>query len=204
MTAGLLLMLLPAAGIILPILVSIDAKNKQLEAVMTEIATQTGLNFHYDKADLSQRLKKKITLHCIKTPIEEVLQQLGRQTGLKFVLKEDKIIVGPATDTPADTELLNLALGEKEITGHISDPQGRPLAGATILVKNSTRGAQALADGTFSIKGTAADVLVFRSVGHLQGSRHRRQQRDQHHPGRKHQRPERICSDRPGYFQTNQ
>ena len=167
MTAGLLLLLLPAAGTILPILVSIDARNKQLEAVMTEIATQTGLNFHYDKADLSQQLKKKITLHCNKTPIEEVLQLLSRQTGLKFVLKEDKIIVGAAADTTAATELEHLTLAEKEITGRISDPQGRPLAGATILVKNTTRGAQASADGTFSIKGTAADVLVFRSVGHL-------------------------------------
>lgn len=168
MTAGLLLMLLPAAGMVLPIVVSIDARNKQLEAVMNEIAAQTGLNFHYDKAELSQRLKKKVTLHCIKTPIEDVLQLLSRQTGLKFVLKEDKIIVGPAAAAPEEgLDSLNNLLAEKEITGHISDPHGLPLAGATILVKNSSRGAQAGIDGAYSIKAATTDVLVFRSVGHL-------------------------------------
>lgn len=167
MTAGLLLMLLPAAGMFFSIVVTIDARNKPLEAVMTEIAAQTGLNFHYDKADLSQRLKKKVTLHCIKTPIEEVLQLLTQQTGLKFVLKEDKIIVGPAAEVPGATNLLNAALAEKGVSGRISDPHGRPLAGATILVKNSTRGTQAGPDGTFFIKAIATDILVFRSVGHL-------------------------------------
>jgi TonB-linked SusC/RagA family outer membrane protein len=168
MTAGLLLMLLPAAGMVLPIVVSIDVRNQHLEKVMSEIATQTGLNFHYDKADLSQRLRKKITLHCDKMPIEEVLALLTQQTGLRFVLKEDKIIVGATADTPeGNAALLNSALAEKEISGQVLNRQGLGLAGATILIKNTSKGCQAGADGAFSIKAHPGDVLVFRSVGHL-------------------------------------
>jgi len=188
MTAGLPFMLLPAAGMSLPVtpvpppayqlpassiphpvLVSIQVKRQPLEAVMTEIAAQTGLHFHYDKADLSQRLKKKVTLHCNKTPVEEVLAMLAAQTGLKFVLKEDKVIVGPGETGSASpgVDLVSGSLPEKEIHGQVRNQQGRPLAGATILVRNSTRGAQADANGAFVISASPADILLFRSVGHL-------------------------------------
>ncbi|KAA2241836.1 SusC/RagA family TonB-linked outer membrane protein [Chitinophaga agrisoli] len=171
MTAGLLLLtLLPATGTGLPIVVSIEARNKQLEAVMTQIAAQTGLSFHYDKTELSQRLKTKVTLRCHKTPIEDVLHLLATQTGLKFLLKEDKIIVGPEPPAVADSVALLKGgpLPEKEIHGRVLNPKGQPLGGATILVRNSTRGTQTDTDGAFSIKGHPVDVLVFRSIGHLQ------------------------------------
>ena len=171
MTAGLLLTWLPAACMDIPILVSIQARNKPLEAVMAEISAQTGLNFHYDKTDLSQSLRKKITLRCNKMPVEEVLQILAGQTGLKFVLKEDKIIVGPdpgPEEALNSVTLVNGRLPEKEIRGRVYDAHGAPLSGATILVKNSTKGTQAGADGSFTLSAAPSEVLVFRSIGHLQ------------------------------------
>lgn len=170
MTAGLLLTWLPAACMGVPILVSIDVRHKPLEAVMAQISAQTGLNFHYDKTDLHASLKQKVSLHCNKTPVEEVLQMLAGQTGLKFVLREDKIIVGPNRDAapPNSVSLMKGQLPEREIRGRVYDSQGAPLPGATILVKNSTKGAQAGADGGFVLSASPADVLVFRSIGHLQ------------------------------------
>ncbi|RAJ87711.1 TonB-linked SusC/RagA family outer membrane protein [Chitinophaga dinghuensis] len=150
---------------LLPIVVSIQAKDKNLEEVMSEISTKTGLNFHYDNSDLN--LKKKVTLNCIKVPIDEVLTQLSDQTGLKFTRKNNKIIVGAESDhAPSlSVELDSKVSLDRDITGTIRDNKGTPLPGVTIQIKNSNKGTQSNADAAFNIKAAPGDVLVVSSVG---------------------------------------
>ncbi len=53
-----------------------------------------------------------------------------------------------------------------EINGTITDANGGPLPGVTIVVKNSTKGASSDFDGNFSISGVSqGDVLVFSFIG---------------------------------------
>jgi TonB-linked SusC/RagA family outer membrane protein len=178
MAARLLFMLMGGTGMILPLyarahqqlspslLVSIQVRNKPLDEVITELAVKTGLNFHYDKAELSGHLKKKVSLDCTRMPVEDVLQLLSRQTGLLFTLKEDKVIVGQPS-VPEAVALHDKVSLEREVRGRIYDHKGNPLAGATVLVKNSNRGTQANADGAFQLNASPVDILVFRSVGHM-------------------------------------
>ncbi|WP_291909545.1 SusC/RagA family TonB-linked outer membrane protein [Chitinophaga sp. CB10] len=149
----------------IPITVSIQAKDKNLEDVISELSTKTGLNFHYDKSDLN--LRKKVTLNCVKIPIEEVLIQLSHQTGLRFTRKQNKIIVGADGDSQSSpsVELDNNVSLDREVTGIIRDNKGTPLPGVTIQIKNKSRGTQADAAAAFSIKAAPGDVLVFSSVG---------------------------------------
>lgn len=176
---GLMLTLLLAGGLYTPtsafwqtpdpppIVVTIQVKNKNLEDVMTEISAKTGLNFHYDKADLN--LKKKITLNCTKTPIDEVLLLMSAQSGLKFIHINNKIIVGAASDTKNSptVDLLNHVSLERDITGIVRDNKGTPLPGVTVQIKHTNKGTQTNADAGFTIKASTGDMLVFSSVGYL-------------------------------------
>jgi TonB-linked SusC/RagA family outer membrane protein len=150
-----------------PIVVTIQVKNKNLEDVMTEISVKTGLNFHYDKTDLN--LRKKITLNCTKTPIDEVLQLMSAQSGLKFTRVNNKIIVGTASETgPSPTvDLLNHVTLERDIRGIVRDHSGTPLPGVTVQIKHTNKGTQTNADAAFSLKASTGDMLVFSSVGFL-------------------------------------
>ncbi|MGO4288652.1 SusC/RagA family TonB-linked outer membrane protein [Chitinophaga sp. RAB17] len=150
-----------------PTVVTIQVKNKNLEDVMTEISVKTGLNFHYDKTDLN--LKKKITLNCNKTPIDEVLALMSTQSGLKFTRINNKIIVGAASDTgPSPTvDLLNHVSLERDIKGIVRDNKGTPLPGVTIQIKHTNKGTQTNADAGFTLKASTGDMLVFSSVGFL-------------------------------------
>ncbi len=149
------------------IVVSIQVKNKNLEDVMAEISAITGLNFHYDKTDLN--LKKKVTLNCTKTPIEEVLALLSAQTGLKFTRVNNKIIVGADTESgEAQTvDLLKHVSLERQITGIVRDNKGTPLQGVTVKIRNSNKGTQTDADAGFNIAASPGDVLLFSYVGYL-------------------------------------
>lgn len=68
--------------------------------------------------------------------------------------------------------LLNLLLlshtaiaQQKTVTGMVSDAQGRPLPGATVIVKESTNGTQTDFDGNYTIDVTDGAVLVFSYIG---------------------------------------
>lgn len=147
--------------------ITIQVRNKNMEDVFTEISAKTGLSFHYDKSDLN--LKKKISLNCVKLPVEEVLQQLTEQTGLKFTRKNNKIIVNQDAQNGAlaTVTLMNGgAILEKEVRGTVKDAKGSPLPGVTIVVKNTNRGAQTGPNGEFTLNANPGDVLVFRFLGY--------------------------------------
>ena len=55
---------------------------------------------------------------------------------------------------------------EKTVTGTVTDEQGIPLAGANILVQNTTNGTQADFDGKYSIQVAEGQVLVVSYVGY--------------------------------------
>lgn len=145
---------------------TIQVKNKNMEEVFTEISSKTGLSFHYDKSDLN--LKKKINLNCVKQPIDEVLQLLAEQTGLKFTRKNSKIIVNQEQHNGSLTSvtLMNGGnLAEKEIRGTVKDTKGAGLPGVTIVIKNTNKGTQTQANGSFVLSANPGDILVFRFLG---------------------------------------
>lgn len=146
--------------------ISIAASNKSLSDIMAEIATQSHLNFHYDKASID--ISKKISLHCKDLPVKEVLDKLSVRTGLSFLIKDDKIIVWATTMGDADGNMNTADNNELlQITGRVQDTRGRPLPAVTILVKGTHKGVYTDIEGYYSIKAMAADILLFRSVGFL-------------------------------------
>ena len=65
--------------------------------------------------------------------------------------------------------LLCLATGwvqQKSISGTISDENGLPLPGATVVIQNTTVGTTTDFDGNFSLEASAGDVLEISYVGY--------------------------------------
>ncbi|MGN7721483.1 SusC/RagA family TonB-linked outer membrane protein [Chitinophaga sp. 22620] len=147
--------------------ITIQVKNKNMEDVFTEISAKTGLSFHYDKSDLN--LKKKINLNCVKLPVDEVLQLLTEQTGLKFTRKSNKIIVNQEQHAAGSLTTVALMSGagvpEKDVRGTVKDANGNPLPGVTIMIKNTNRGTQTNATGNYVLNANPGDILVIRFLG---------------------------------------
>src|SRR5579864_8282292 len=61
---------------------------------------------------------------------------------------------------------LHLLAQNRTITGKISDANGKPIPGASIVIKNSRTGTSSGPDGTFSLSvSPEAKTLVFSAVG---------------------------------------
>ena len=54
---------------------------------------------------------------------------------------------------------------QKEVTGKVSDANGEPLAGVTVVVKGTSRGTTTDAQGNYYIKADANDALTFSYIG---------------------------------------
>ena len=54
---------------------------------------------------------------------------------------------------------------DKTVSGTVSDPEGQPLLGVTVLVKGTKSGTATDMDGKFTLKAKEGDVLEFSSVG---------------------------------------
>jgi len=55
---------------------------------------------------------------------------------------------------------------QKTITGIVTDENGLPLPGATVIVENTTRGVSTDFDGNYSIEASENEVLIISFVGY--------------------------------------
>ena len=55
---------------------------------------------------------------------------------------------------------------QKEVTGKVSDVNGEPLAGVTVIVKGKNRGTTTDAQGNYRISVDANDALTFSYIGY--------------------------------------
>lgn len=62
--------------------------------------------------------------------------------------------------------VLNLSLGQLSISGTVTDDEGVPLPGATVIIENSSNGVSTDFDGIYTIRANTGDVLVFSYVGY--------------------------------------
>jgi TonB-dependent SusC/RagA subfamily outer membrane receptor len=62
--------------------------------------------------------------------------------------------------------VFQVALAQQVVTGTVTDQDGMPLPGATIVIKGTSSAATADFDGNFSISAASGDVLVVSYVGY--------------------------------------
>ncbi|RZK14397.1 MAG: SusC/RagA family TonB-linked outer membrane protein, partial [Flavobacterium sp.] len=97
------------------------------------------------------------------TPLNEVLNIALKDYQLTYVIK-DKTIVIREKDKP----LLNVepqAIQKIKIQGKIVDDLGKPLPGASVFIKGTTRGVTSSDDGDFTIDAEIGEVLVASFTG---------------------------------------
>ena len=61
--------------------------------------------------------------------------------------------------------LQGVAFAQTAVRGKVTDTDGKPLAGVTVLVKGTTNGTMTASDGTYSLRVNQGDVLEFSCLG---------------------------------------
>ncbi|MFA5848684.1 MAG: TonB-dependent receptor [Bacteroidales bacterium] len=137
-------------------MVSINASEMSLEKICMEIHQQTGYNFFYKDDCISAA--KKVTVNVQNVPLTDALDACLTGQPITYKITGKTIVL---TVKKADNDQQ-----PKLIRGKISDSKGNPLSGANVLIKGTTKGTIADAEGNYTIEVPEKAILVFSFLGY--------------------------------------
>ncbi len=139
----------------------IDMENVSLKEVLSEIENQTSYKFAYDKKTVN--LNRKVSLKSENQTLDYVLQMLFGRSSTNYVVFNDQIIL---TKKKKESTALGTQKSPKNVQGTVTDSNGEPLPGVSILVKGTTTGTTTDIDGNYTLSKVGEnDVLTFSFIG---------------------------------------
>lgn len=143
--------------------VTLSVKNIPLEKVIKEVTKQTGYSFVYTREQLKGSLP--VTCNVVQASLSQVLSICFSNQPLKFVIEGNYVVVQTKISTSVDIQQADSVIS---VNGHVINDRGEPLAGATVIAKNSNRGVSTNKNGDFMLTDVdESDVLVISSVGYF-------------------------------------
>lgn len=141
--------------------VSMSLKNTPLSTVFTNINRQTGYIVFYNYDALQST--RPVTLELKNVTIQELLHVSLMGQGLEYAIDDKTITV---TKVVAGVPAMPALPAQIVITGRITDENGIPLAGVSVVVKGTTKGTQTNNNGEYTVvvKDENA-VLSFTYIG---------------------------------------
>ncbi len=137
-----------------------DVKIEQSSIVsaLEKIEAQSEFFFFYNNKVV--RLDKKVSVDLKDKTINEILDEVFRDTEIEYTINNRQIIL-------SEKEIGNpTSQQQKTVTGKVTDPSGSPLPGASVVLKGTTTGVTTDNGGSFTLSLPAnATVLVFSFVG---------------------------------------
>lgn len=132
--------------------VSLQMNDVTLRDVFHEIEKQSDYSFFYN--DQFADLNRMVAINESESSIKDVLHGLLNSTDLSYKLLDDNLIV----ITPKQEQLI--------IKGKVTDSEGKPLQGVTIIVKGTINGTSTNSSGNYEIEVKPADeILTFSFLG---------------------------------------
>ena len=106
-------------------------------------------------------VERQVKVEAVNESIEKILSDIFENTNVTYLVKDRQIILTTANiGTKADQQQTN------KITGKVTDAKGKPISGASIVVKGTTTGVTASNDGNFSLSlPVNAKTLVISFIG---------------------------------------
>ncbi len=142
--------------------ITLKISNAPLAKVFDAISKQTGYQFFY--ADEVMSSAKTVNVDLKKANIFQVLDNCFKDQQLDYTISEKTVVIKkkafiPAPNAPAPTPIFI------EVKGKVTDESGKPLEGASILLKGTSIGAKTDASGNFSIDAPVNATLIISYVG---------------------------------------
>ncbi len=134
--------------------IDMELHDASLEKVFQSIQDQTEFDIFYKNEHLPRY--KKVDAVYAKATVEHVLEDVLVGTGLKYrVLNKDIVITKINSGIGSDMELQ-----QKTVRGVITDLDGTPLPGVTIVVKGTTNGTVTNLEGQYTLGGIPAGATL--------------------------------------------
>lgn len=142
--------------------VSIRTGEISLRTVLEELKVQTGTYFMFNEDDMDTSIRVELDMHNVS--LEKALEEICKQAPFNYEVIEDFVVL---------TKKRPVVIGEvkqkkkfKEIQGVVTDSEGLPLPGVSVVVKGTTVGVSTTIDGHYHMTlPENTGTIVFSFVG---------------------------------------
>ena len=141
--------------------VTVKVSNISLQQSFKLIEEQTKLFFAFDENEVD--LSRKLVLSTGEFLLSDLLDLISRQTGYKFTQVKRTILV---SGNRSNITILEKDNNVPPLKGLVTDQSGKPMPGATIVVKGTKISTQTDANGVFSLNAPSNAVLVISYIGY--------------------------------------
>ncbi|MFS4454935.1 TonB-dependent receptor [Maribacter sp. 2304DJ31-5] len=133
--------------------ISLQIDNEPISEILEHIESESKFIFFYNTSEID--VSKKVSLNVVKTPIKQILDIIFNDGSISYTVLKKQIVLKKNT---VSVQSLKKELKEASInpvqftlTGSVTDADGQPLPGASIIEKGTTNGTQTDFDGNYSI-----------------------------------------------------
>lgn len=139
--------------------ITLKKSDVELLSIMGDIEKQSSYLFVYND---DVNVQRKASIQVESKPLDEVLNQLFRNTNTKYAIEGSYIML--SSNQSSITENANQSTFT--VTGVIVDESNEPMIGVTVVVKGTQTGTVSNMDGTYSLQVPSENsVLVFSFMG---------------------------------------
>jgi TonB-dependent starch-binding outer membrane protein SusC len=141
--------------------ITVRESNLRLQQLFELIQKQTPLVFVYDENEINLSLHLKLLTGT--QPLGGLLDNITRQTGIKFTLIKSTILVSNKSTALQNEQGVQILM---PVEGSVKDDSGIPLPGATVSVKGTKTSVQTDINGNFSINAPDNAILIISYTGY--------------------------------------
>jgi len=135
-----------------------------VKEVLSVIEKQTGYFFFYKDALLEEA--GPITVDFTEKPVDEVLNEICTKLNLTWSVEKQTITLGKKGELlPAGEEVSSEEPAPPPVKGKVTDEDGNPLPGASVVIKSTLTGTITDANGFFSLEVKSGEKLLVSFVG---------------------------------------
>ncbi len=129
-----------------------------LDEAIKKIEASSKYTFFYD--DKKTDLRQKVSVNASNQTIESILTSMLRPTNLDFAIENKQIALINKKQAKTDSNLI-------KITGAVKDNTGDAIAGASVVVTNSTIGTLTDINGQFSLEIPQNSLISISFLGYI-------------------------------------
>jgi TonB-linked SusC/RagA family outer membrane protein len=134
-----------------------NLKNVTMENAINEIESKTAFKFVF--TDKAVDTSRKLSIRISNGGISDVLNQLIQNTDLEYHIVENQIVLSKKNN--------DVLQENKTISGVVTEKDGEPVIGASVVEKGTTNGVITDVDGKFVLQTSSDAVLVFSYIGYI-------------------------------------
>ncbi|WPU94091.1 TonB-dependent receptor [Mucilaginibacter sabulilitoris] len=134
--------------------VTMDVKKMELKKALSMLEKKSNTRFLYSEEMLPSA--KEVTINVKDAPFADVLQELLKDTQLKYQIGENGLVI----IAPKSTEIKDI-----RVKGTVVDEKGVPLAGVTVKQEGTKFGAITNANGEYELTVQSGAQLTFSYIG---------------------------------------